>query len=123
MARTTAAEVMEIMPDTSLTTAQINPFITVATGIVTEHLADCGMSDAELEEVERWLTAHIIAITVERQAKTEKVGEASLTYQGNFGEGLKRSTYGEMVMMLDNCGILAQIGKRKIKVHAIKSFS
>jgi len=122
MARTTAAEVMEIMPDTSLTTIQITPFVDIASAILTDHLSSCGLSETELTEIERWLAAHLIATTAERQLKSQKVGEASVTYQGVFGAGLNSTTYGQMVMMLDSCGILAQLGKKKIRIHAITSF-
>lgn len=121
MARTTAEEVQEIM-DTSLTTAQIDPYITVATNIVTEHLVGCGLGDTELEEVERWLTAHLIAITRERQASQEKLGDASITYAGVFGSHLNSTTYGQMAAMLDRCGVLASLGKRRMRIRAITSF-
>jgi len=121
MARTTNTEVSEIL-DTSLTGTQIDAYISIASAIITEHLTSCGLSDEELVEIERWLTAHLISITKERQAKSEKLGEAAVTYQGNFGSGLNSTTYGQTVMLLDTCGILAQLGKRTIKVHAITSF-
>jgi len=123
MARTTVDEVKEIMDNTALDDAQITPYITVANTIVTDELGSSSeLTDDKLEEIERWLTAHLIAITRERITKQEKLGDASVTYTGAFGSGLDSTPYGQMVRILDVSGILGNLGKRVISIKAITSF-
>lgn len=122
MARTTAAEVKEIIPDTSLTDAQVGYFIDVATEMVDDLDADTTLDDARLVFIEQWLTAHLIASTVERMGKTEKIGDAQVTYMGEFGKNLDSTPYGQMAAMLDTSGTLRALGKKKITVRAVTSF-
>lgn len=122
MARTTSIEVKEIL-DTALTDAVVESYINIANAIVTDELSGSTlMSAAQLEEIERWLTAHMITSTKERMGKSEKLGDASITYTGEFGMGLDSTTYGQMVKFLDKTGALAAMGKKKITFKAITSF-
>jgi hypothetical protein len=118
--RTSAADVRAIM-STELGDTAIEAYINVANKMVTNSVT-CGLSEDELTEIERWLTAHLIAITQERQATEEKLGEASMKYTGVFGEGLKSTSYGQTVLQLDTCGQLANLGKKEISITAITSF-
>ena len=118
--RTSADEVKAIIT-TSLTDDQVDVFIDVASQLVTDNVT-CGLGEAALREIERWLAAHLIAMTRSRMAKTEKIGEASITYNGVFGSGLDSTPYGQTVKMLDTCGSLANLGKKTIFIKAIKSF-
>lgn len=121
MARTTATEVKEIIT-TSLTDAAIDNYINVATDMVDELDEDTTLTDSRLILIEQWLTAHLIAITKERQGSKEKVGDAEITYSGKFGMNLQSTTYGQTAAMLDTSGTLAQLGKKKIDITAITSF-
>lgn len=118
--RTTADKVKEIS-DTSLGDTAIEAYIAVASEIVTNNVT-CGLTEAVLTEIERWLTAHLIASTKERQAHKEKLGLAEITYNGVFGAGLKSTSYGQTVLMLDTCGALANMGKKAVSIKAITSF-
>ncbi len=118
--RVTATEVRVII-ETALLDAAINSYITVANSMVTNTVT-CGLSASVLKEIERWLTAHLIAITKERMTTQEKLGEASVTYSGKLGEGLKSTSYGQTVLMLDTCGSFAKLGKKDVKIIAITSF-
>lgn len=120
MARTTVAKVKEIL-DTALTDPQVDNYIDIANTMVTNNVT-CGLSATVLAEIERWLAAHLISITQERLGIKEKVGDAEITYTGVFGEGLKSTSYGQTVLMLDTCGGLANLGKKSISIKAITSF-
>ncbi len=118
MARVTDTEVKKII----ITTTDTTPFITVANQIVTEKISgESTLDDARLKEIEKWLAAHFVASTIERQAKSEKTGNASIVYMGGDGLGLDATTYGQQVKVLDTTGTLAQIGKRKARVDAIEA--
>ena len=118
--RVTATEVRVIIT-TSLLDAAITAYIGIANPIVTDTLT-CGLSAARLKEIERWLTAHLISIVEERQTTEEKLGEATVKYAGVYGEGLKGSSYGQMVLLLDTCGQFANLGKKSVNITAITSF-
>jgi hypothetical protein len=119
-ARVNSGEVREIIT-TSLTDPAIDAYIAIANPMVTNTVT-CGLGATTLKEIERWLTAHLIAITKERTATEEKLGEASIKYAGVFGEGLKSTSYGQMVLQLDTCGGFANLGKKAASIKSITSF-
>lgn len=118
--RVTATEVKEVLDNSTLTDAQVNPYITSANTLVNAALGT-GTTDL-LKEIERWLAAHMITITRERQAKSEGAGGASITYSESFGDGLGSTTYGQMVLSLDTTGAMAGLGGKVAKVFAIPNF-
>ena len=71
MARTTATEVKEIIK-TKLTEAEVTPYVTSANILVTQVLGSSGLGFDVLREIERWVSAHMIAVTKTRQATDEK---------------------------------------------------
>lgn len=109
--RATEAEVKEII-DTDLTTEQVAPFLITANVMVTSVLSDEGYGDSLMKEIEQWLAAHFVAIRDPRIAK-EKIDDADATYQGKFGEGLRHTSYGQQVLILDFHGRLAEIASSK----------
>lgn len=121
--RVTLDEVKEII-ETDLNNTSINAFILSANITVTAILgSDTVITTAQLKEIERWLTAHLIASSKERQAHSEKVGDANITYEGKTGKGLDSTTYGQQVMLLDTTGkIVSNIGKKRASITAITSF-
>ena len=122
--RVLPAEVKEII-DTELSDPIVVTFIDAANLTVTALLgSDTTLGAAQLKEIERWYTAHLIACTRARQVKSESVGDASVTYQGETGKGLDASMYGQMVKQLDTSGIMAAAGsgKQSVMIQAITSF-
>jgi hypothetical protein len=118
--RVTATEVKEILDDTTLLDAQVNPYITSANIMVNEVIGT-GTTDI-LKEIERWLTAHMITVTRERQASREEAGGARIDYVGAFGEGLKSTSYGQMVLALDTTNAFASLAGKAASIYAIPSF-
>lgn len=113
--RTTAAEVKEIMA-TGLTETQIIPFLTTANAMVTARLASSGLSDATLEEIEKYLAAHFASIK-SKYAIREKIGEADSWTGYKGGVGLAATPYGEVAQMLDTTGTLAnELGKETVGI-------
>lgn len=120
MSRTTIAEVQAVMPET-VTDTVIETFIEIATEMVTNNLGEQDLTVLTLKNIETFLTAHLIHITLHRQAESKKVGDASEKY-ASLGKGLDMTTYGSMVKMLDTSGIMANLGKEKMIIEAIASF-
>ena len=107
--RVTSAEVEEIIEvDSSVSLA---PFITVANQLVTELCTDSGYVDARLLEIERWLSAHFVQIR-EQAVADEKAGTVSQSFQYKIDLLLNQTKYGQMAMLLDTAGNLAQLNKR-----------
>lgn len=121
--RVTAAEVIEIL-DTSLTGTDVLPFVTSANIFVTASLTGKGLSDDNLKEIERWVCAHMVASTKERQSKKEEAGGAKIEYAGYWGQGLSGTSYGQMAITLDPTGTLSSlsVGKQMAYIKAIPQF-
>jgi len=123
MARTSIAEVKEILDSCTLDDYVITAFITAANALVTKILGtDTTIGATLLKEIERWFTAHMIASTLWRTTTKEKVGDASVQYTGEFKQNLSSTPYGQMVMQLDITGKMANIGKKAASMYAVTSF-
>lgn len=117
--RVTPEEVKAII-DTTLTDTIVYSYILGANALVNTALGTG--ATAILKEIERWLTAHLIASTKERQAKKEEAGGAKIEYTGNYGAGLHSTSYGQMCMTMDTTGALASLMGKAVKIFAIPSF-
>ena len=113
--RTTATAVKEIMT-TRLTETEILPFLSTANALVTAHLGSSGLSDALLEEIEKYLAAHFASIRSKYGIRT-KIGEADTWTGYKGGPGLDATPYGETAKMLDTTGTLENLlGKGTVDV-------
>jgi hypothetical protein len=122
--RTTATLVKQII-DTDLSDTIVDAYILAANYTITEVLgSDTELSSDHKAELERWLAAHLISATRERQASKEGAGGASITYEGTTGEGLKATMYGQQVLAMDATGKLAVYtgAKKAASVYAVTSF-
>lgn len=119
MARVTEIEVLSIM-DNDLGESEISPFIISANVFVTQHLGG-KLSDSVLKEIERWVAAHMVASTKDRQIKDTGADNAYIKYTGYWSEGLNGTSYGQMAIALDATGTLAILakGKRGIYIYAV----
>lgn len=122
MARTTAEDVKAILDNSQLSDPEVVVFIDSANTFMADVFSSTTLSTAILTEIEKWLAAHLISITKERTASQEKLGDASIQYTGKFGKSLESTSYGQMVLMLDTSGALANTGKRQASIIAIQSF-
>ena len=121
--RVTATEVKQIL-DTDLTDPVIEVFINAANLTVTDALGSSTvLSSDQLKEIERWLTAHLIASTRDQQIQEDTIGKSKVVYQGRTAMGLDATFYGQQVKILDTSGVLVgSAGKRKATVYAATSF-
>lgn len=122
MARTTIADVKLILDNTTLPDSVITAFIKSANIFVTNALGSSALDNDTLQDIECWITAHLISFTLERQSKKESAGSASVEYAGKFdGIGLKGTSYGQMAISLDTTGILETVsgGNQSITMEAL----
>jgi len=121
--RTTAAEVKEIMENCTTSDAIVGSLIIAASAVVDQvYSTDTEIGSTLLAEIERWLTAHMLASSLNRTGSNEKVGDASITYTGKWGLGLDSTPYGQMVKQLDTTGKIAKMGKAAASMYAVKNF-
>jgi len=98
---TLVREIIDV--DSSIT--DTTPFINAASAIVE---AQCsGLDASTVTIVETWLAAHLVAIRDPR-AVTEKIADASETYQSKVDLGLNVTHYGQQAMMMDSTGGLSR---------------
>ena len=121
--RVTATEVKAIMDNCTVLDIVVDTFIIASEELITKiYENDTSVSDVLLKEIQRWLTAHMLASTLHRTASEEKVDDASIKYTGKWGENLSSTPYGQVVQQLDTTGKMANIGKQAASVYAVKSF-
>jgi hypothetical protein len=119
--RVTSAEVLDIMDNCTMPTTVVDALIVSANAFINKAFEnDTEMTEVMLKEVERWLTAHMIACTdIYRVASKERLGDAEVSYTGEWGKMLDSTPYGQMVKTLDVTGILARAGRRGASIYAV----
>jgi hypothetical protein len=106
MPRTTESAVegiIEVEDDDDLT-----PFIETANLVVTDNCTASGYSDAKLEMIERWLSAHYYAILRPRNF-LEQVDTLREQIESKVDLGFNVTRYGQQAMRLDNAGNLGRL--------------
>lgn len=121
MARTTATEVKEILGDlaTGIADSVITAIISDANLLITDKLGSSSLSADQLESIEKWMAAHMAASSVCHEASKEVIGPAEVTYTGKWGTRLELTSFGQMVLVLDTTGTMANLGRRPARFWAV----
>ena len=121
MARTNVTDVRVII-DTDLTDGIIEAFIGDANLLVTAILGSSDLSSGLLESIEKWLTAHFISMSRDRQSQEEEAKDASIKYTGKTDMGLDATFYGQTALSLDTSGLLKESANTKpVTFFAVES--
>lgn len=123
--RVTNEDVLNIMDVTASETdkVKIDTMITTANLIINKVFEnDTIMSEELLTECEKYLAAHIAALTIFRSTSQEKIGDVTLIFTGKWGDKLNSTPYGQMLLTMDISGKLAATGKEAIEMYAIPNF-
>jgi hypothetical protein len=104
--RTTEAAVESIIEVDIL--IPLTPFIETANNLVDQVCLASGYSDATLELIERWLSAHFYA-TRDPRTSQEAVKGIMEEFEGTTKIGLNNTRYGQQALLLDTKGNLALI--------------
>lgn len=110
--RVTSAEVAKIIDTDSAT--DIDAYIGIATLVVDDELSSTTLNAARLKDIERYLTAHLIAFSNrEHEAQEERLGSGGVSRRFDFIKdmGLNNTTYGQMTLMLDTTGTLSTLNE------------
>lgn len=121
--RTNSTDVLAILDNCEVDTGVIDDLITAASALVDKvFTGDTDMSTTLLTEIEKWLTAHMISVSLHRTTSDEKVGDASQRFTGQWGKMLESTPYGQMVLTMDFTGKMSRAGKAAASIYAVKSF-
>jgi len=121
--RTTATEVKGILDSCVLADSVVDTYIATANRFINVVYADsASLTDAQLEDIEMWLTAHMISVSRHRQTAAETIDDVTVKYTGYWSKQLESTSYGQMVLMLDTTGLMGNVGKRAAWIKAITSF-
>lgn len=93
---------------------EVEQFIDIAAEMVDDYCGSADYADAKLEKIERYLAAHLYAVTA-RRTVTEQIGGGAggasgtvrVTYESKVDFGLDLTPYGQMAKRLDPKGLLA----------------
>lgn len=109
--RVADADVEEIYSvDSSI---DLTAFITAAHIIVEKNLLGKGIDEDCLFEIERWLSAHAIAVSnIAPITARERAGSVEEAYQYKLGLNLQSSMYGQMAIGLDSTGTLLKLSTK-----------
>lgn len=119
----TAADVRMLI-DTSIEDTVIDFHATQAIAFLDSITWNDTLDATVRSNLELWMTAHFIAISIDRTAMKEKVGESSIDYVQEFGTGLNATRYGQMAISLDPTNTLVVVSKMKLNaaIKAVESF-
>lgn len=86
---------------------QLAPFLDQATLVISEELVGSSLSEARIDLITKYLTAHFIALTEEYGSLAKVIiGDSEVWTHDNSGKGLEGTRYGQQVLALDTTGIL-----------------
>lgn len=97
--RTTPDRVREIADEVSEDDGDVEGFIESASILVDVRCAPLGYSDAELENIERWLAAHLYHVD-RSKLLDERIGRAGERKMSQVGLGLDLTHHGQQVKLL-----------------------
>lgn len=99
--------------DTELTDEQLYSFINTAHQLVESTLLSTSLGSDMLTEIELWLSAHFASIRDQRPSEESIGQEYRVKYQGQTGQGLQSTTYGQTALALDYTGSLANLTAKR----------
>lgn len=115
---TTVDAVQKIIQYDTTLFPDLTPFIESASLLVTDVVGiDPAPSDAVLELVTRYLTAHLLTIT-EPLVSHEQVKSLQATYQFKLSDGLGLSHWGSTALLMDTTGRLSRYNQQILGGHA-----
>lgn len=114
--RVTEREVREIIPTDIL--VSVGPFIAMANALtdrVSSQDTQSLLNSALLIQIEKNLAAYFYEAR-DPQYDEKKTSDASAVFQGEWGMGLNRNSWGQNALILDVTGLLRSISKGVVRV-------
>jgi len=117
-ARVSAEEVKSLIATDLSDDVVMATFVDTANLLVDEHLLTAGHSARLLTKIELYLSAHLLALKEELGGLTRsKYGDADDSFANVYGDALKSTRFGQVVLTLDDSGILAGVGTTTLRAE------
>lgn len=110
---TTAEAVQQIIDYDQEFIPDLTPFLDTAVAL-TDTVIGTALADTMLEKVQLYLAAHLVAVTDPR-LQSAQVKSLLESYQNKLTPGLGVSHFGQVAMMLDTSGKLANWNQRVVE--------
>lgn len=91
----------------------LTTFSDIASEILAELRADCEITDERAELIHALLTAHFYTISNPELASKSIAGASESWRHGQLGEGLKATSFGGQLLLLDKCQFFQSLGQHK----------
>ena len=122
MPRVIEEQVRHVLPQgTTLTSDQILAAISASTLIVNRVAARYTFNEAELIEIERYLSAHACAVaenSLSVRSEEDGCSDSKITYGFRFGNGVLGTPFGQMANTISG-GVLTQLDKKPIGFKSV----
>lgn len=107
--RTTAEAVRAILGVAS--EVDVLPFMATANSIITkvETCAGGNLTDADLELLERWVSAHFYSVINPGLTSKSIAGASTSFHRGQLGQGMESTVYGQQALLMDMSGCLEKV--------------
>lgn len=114
MARITTSDVLDggFSAD-EMTTSEVEAVLADAHHLVSARVEGAGYSSDRIDKIEKYLTRHLIRAEPDRQVESATGASTQLEFSGDFEyEGLRRTSPGQTVMLLDEQNLLGDSTKQ-----------
>lgn len=113
--RVTEEQVKELIE----TDKSVSIFINSANVIVNNYLSGRGLPEDILKQIELYLSAHFVAVSIAGMLRAETVGSVKEEYEESDSAGFSNTRYGRQAVSFDTSGTLKNLGKQKAYIQFI----
>ncbi|WP_455448306.1 hypothetical protein [Natrinema thermotolerans] len=99
--------------------ADLSPFIGAAGRMYDRRIEGENVDSEVRDDVVTQLAAHLVASGPERQVSSAGEGGGNVSFEGETGEGLSGTTYGQLAVTLDPTGSLAGADKPSASITVL----
>jgi len=120
--RVTVAEVNQILDNSPISDdAIITAIITDANTLITNATVNYDYSTDELKILEKWLSAHLISMSVYRTVAEEGLDVGKVKYTGKAGKGLDATPYGQTLLSFDRLGAMKRLDLKEARFIVVET--
>ena len=106
-----ASDVNDVLGSTDLSDPQLTAMVNAAGRMYDRRTKGEAVPQDARDDVVTQLAAHLVASGPERQISSAGEGGGNVSFEGETGEGLSGTTYGQVAVTLDPTGALAGVDK------------
>lgn len=102
------------------TTCDVSFYVSAAENLLKRLSCMSSYSQETRDEIGTLIAAHMFEQVHPSVVKSEKIGDAAVTYATNTTkDGMASTLFGQQALLLDTAGCLQYLGKKRLKVYAV----